>query len=341
MVRETDGTAGATEPRAALAAEMRRIKEASQLSFGRLADRTHYSRSSWERFLNGKQLPTKVAVEQFAGAAGADPTPLLELLQAAVSEAQKERPTEQEASRAPLSAAEPVRTDQLPPVEVREPEPSLSEPEPEPEPEPLRREPEPPTPQTARAAAVPEWRRTIRTAGLLALGALLGGGATALAIGPVSGQDMQSGWIATRQEPQSALRPQESHPTRSGSADLAEAEPGCRESNCIGREPQSMDCQWDAVTVRSLWLRGMHIQLRYSADCQAVWGRIENGTLGDSVTIKNKWGREQSAVIRVGTDTYTRMLAVSREAPHDTVVICGAIPSQRETECSPLATVQP
>ncbi|MFE1549687.1 helix-turn-helix domain-containing protein [Streptomyces sp. NPDC058718] len=64
-------------PWAELTAEMRRIKCAAELSYGKLAQRTHYSRSSWERFLNQKQLPTRIAVEQFAAASGQDPRPLL------------------------------------------------------------------------------------------------------------------------------------------------------------------------------------------------------------------------------------------------------------------------
>ncbi|MFD8639157.1 helix-turn-helix domain-containing protein [Streptomyces zaomyceticus] len=66
-----------TTPSAELAAEMRRIKDVTELSYGQLAQRTHYSRSSWERFLNQKQLPTRIAVEQFAAASGQDPRPLL------------------------------------------------------------------------------------------------------------------------------------------------------------------------------------------------------------------------------------------------------------------------
>ncbi|MEV4937864.1 helix-turn-helix domain-containing protein [Streptomyces zaomyceticus] len=80
-----DGTGGGcaghgsrgTTPSAELAAEMRRIKDVTELSYGQLAQRTHYSRSSWERFLNQKQLPTRIAVEQFAAASGQDPRPLL------------------------------------------------------------------------------------------------------------------------------------------------------------------------------------------------------------------------------------------------------------------------
>ncbi|GGU73631.1 hypothetical protein GCM10010275_05410 [Streptomyces litmocidini] len=76
---EEPGCAGCdtTTPWAELAAEMRRIKDVTALSYGKLAQRTHYSRSSWERFLNQKQLPTRVAVEEFAAAAGTDPGPLL------------------------------------------------------------------------------------------------------------------------------------------------------------------------------------------------------------------------------------------------------------------------
>ncbi|WP_342455104.1 helix-turn-helix transcriptional regulator [Streptomyces aureus] len=49
---------------------MRRLKERTGLGYGRLAAQTHDSRSSWERFLNGKQLPTTVAVGEFAAAMG-------------------------------------------------------------------------------------------------------------------------------------------------------------------------------------------------------------------------------------------------------------------------------
>ncbi|GAA3370658.1 hypothetical protein GCM10020367_18150 [Streptomyces sannanensis] len=337
MTRGTDDTDGTAEPRETLAEEMRRIKEASGLSFGRLANRTHYSRSSWERFLNGKQLPTRVAVEQFADAAGEDPAPLLELLGAVAAggqrpQGQKGNPTEPEAPAAPLPVAGPGPARPAPPAEVVDPGPDVVEPEP------------PGAAGPSRPRTEPQWRRTGRTVGLLAAGALLGGAATALTVGSAQGPNLESSWTAAHRTPQPSQSSRMSHPPQSRPSDPAaavEADPGCRGDVCIGREPQSMDCQWDAVTVRTAWLRGMHIQLRYSPGCQAVWGRIENGTVGDTVTIKNRFGREQTAVIRVGTDTYTRMLAVSREAPHDTVAICGAIPSQRERECSPLATVQP
>lgn len=57
-----------------LVAELRRLRAHTGLSYVRLGSHTGYSRSSWERFLNGKQLPPRSAVEALARLAGADPT---------------------------------------------------------------------------------------------------------------------------------------------------------------------------------------------------------------------------------------------------------------------------
>ncbi|MFK0203851.1 helix-turn-helix domain-containing protein [Streptomyces lavendulae] len=56
-----------------LVTELRRLRARTGLSYVRLGRRTGYSRSSWERFLNGKQLPPRSAVEALARLAGADP----------------------------------------------------------------------------------------------------------------------------------------------------------------------------------------------------------------------------------------------------------------------------
>ncbi|MFE9220216.1 helix-turn-helix domain-containing protein [Streptomyces lavendulae] len=58
-----------------LVTELRRLRARTGLSYVRLGRRTGYSRSSWERFLNGKQLPPRSAVEALARLAGADPAP--------------------------------------------------------------------------------------------------------------------------------------------------------------------------------------------------------------------------------------------------------------------------
>ncbi|MFP3119375.1 helix-turn-helix domain-containing protein [Streptomyces sp. Iso 434] len=58
---------------------LRRLKDATGLSFTALATRTSYSRSSWERYLNGRKLPPADAVTELAALAGADPDRMLAL----------------------------------------------------------------------------------------------------------------------------------------------------------------------------------------------------------------------------------------------------------------------
>lgn len=66
-----------------LVAQLRRLKDASELSLSRLAARTGYSKSSWERYLSGRSLPPPEAVEALARLAGADPERLLALREVA------------------------------------------------------------------------------------------------------------------------------------------------------------------------------------------------------------------------------------------------------------------
>lgn len=62
-----------------LVVQLRRLKDRSGLSLDALAVKSGYSRSSWDRYLNGKALPPQHAVEELARAAGADPVRLLVL----------------------------------------------------------------------------------------------------------------------------------------------------------------------------------------------------------------------------------------------------------------------
>ncbi|MFE9682385.1 helix-turn-helix domain-containing protein [Streptomyces sp. NPDC006285] len=57
--------------------QLRRLKDHSGLGLAVLADRTGYSRSSWDRYLNGKALPPVEAVEALARACDTDPVRLV------------------------------------------------------------------------------------------------------------------------------------------------------------------------------------------------------------------------------------------------------------------------
>ncbi|WP_369171439.1 peptidoglycan-binding protein [Streptomyces sp. R28] len=62
-----------------LAVRLRRLKDHSGLSLRQLAARTGYSAKSWERYLGGRSLPPREAVEALARVGGEDPTRLLAL----------------------------------------------------------------------------------------------------------------------------------------------------------------------------------------------------------------------------------------------------------------------
>ncbi|QOV36442.1 peptidoglycan-binding protein [Streptomyces ferrugineus] len=62
-----------------LVVRLRRLKDHSGLSLRQLAARTGYSQKSWERYLGGRSLPAREAVEALARVAGEDPTRLLAL----------------------------------------------------------------------------------------------------------------------------------------------------------------------------------------------------------------------------------------------------------------------
>ncbi|MEU6535353.1 DUF2690 domain-containing protein [Streptomyces sp. NPDC047000] len=62
-----------------LVVELRGLKDRSGLSLAVLAGRTPYSKSSWERYLNGKALPPQHAVAALGKLAGSDPARLMAL----------------------------------------------------------------------------------------------------------------------------------------------------------------------------------------------------------------------------------------------------------------------
>ncbi|TXC95762.1 peptidoglycan-binding protein [Streptomyces sp. ISID311] len=74
-----------------LVVQLRRLKDHSGLSLASLAAGTSYSKSSWERYLNGKKLPPRDAVQELARVCGGDATRLLALHEVALQVWQAER----------------------------------------------------------------------------------------------------------------------------------------------------------------------------------------------------------------------------------------------------------
>ncbi|MDQ0828712.1 transcriptional regulator with XRE-family HTH domain [Streptomyces achromogenes] len=75
-----------------LVVQLRQVKDHSGLSLAALASRTSYSRSSWERYLNGKATPPRHAVEMMAQVCGGDLIGLTALWEVAASAPTAEPP---------------------------------------------------------------------------------------------------------------------------------------------------------------------------------------------------------------------------------------------------------
>ncbi|TDU02140.1 helix-turn-helix protein [Streptomyces sp. 846.5] len=66
-----------------LVVRLRQMKDESGLSLAQLTERTGYSTSSWERYLSGRALAPRRAVEAIVALVGADPVSVLVLLERA------------------------------------------------------------------------------------------------------------------------------------------------------------------------------------------------------------------------------------------------------------------
>ncbi|MEU8619646.1 DUF2690 domain-containing protein [Streptomyces sp. NPDC048623] len=253
-----------------LAGELLALKKASGSSFAQLSEKTHYAKSSWERWVNGKQFPPRDAVESLARLCDTDPGPLL-----ALWDAEDARRT------APAEPGEPSE-----PKELREPEAAV-EPGPEPESEsgPEAGPEAEPESGSARRGGRALWVS-------LVLAVLLVAGAGAYAVAAFSGDD----------EP--------SAPKPTQAVKVAGPATGCTLAACEGRDPKKMNCGADAVTVRTGSIpKDLVIELRYSRACKAAWGRISYAEVGATVVVNNSDGAAQADVVHYDRDVYTPLIA--------------------------------
>ncbi|MDT0543886.1 MULTISPECIES: helix-turn-helix domain-containing protein [Streptomyces] len=144
------------------AGQLRRLVEQSELSLVAVADRTGYSKTSWERYLNGRLLPPQGAVVALAEATGTDVehlSTLWELAERAWSRSELRHDVTMESIRVAQARAalgepraatprvEPPRAE-LPHTELPRTEPLRADPL---RAEPPRTEPEPPRGEPPRA----------------------------------------------------------------------------------------------------------------------------------------------------------------------------------------------
>ncbi|GHC69684.1 helix-turn-helix domain-containing protein [Streptomyces flavofungini] len=288
--RELPASLGEQERR--LVVQLRRLKDHSGLSLTSLAARTSYSRSSWERYLNGKKPVPRAAVEELSRVCGVEPTRLL-VLHEVVQEV-RGAPGSGGPAEAAGAVTEPAPTTgpeaAAPSEPVELPEPAA------PSPPPVR-----PAPRTLR----------LRTA--------LAGTALAVAAAFVGGLFAGRAWAGDgdggRSGPRSAAGP-------------GPAAPRCAGGGCAGEDPARPGCGGQG-RVTSLATRefgaGRRGEPWYAKACGAVWARAEGLLLpGDRVVVVLPGARAK--VVRVAGAEVVRVAGaeVVRVARAKVVRVAGA-----------------
>ncbi|MFC4977573.1 helix-turn-helix domain-containing protein [Streptomyces atroolivaceus] len=316
--------------------QLRRLVDRSGMSLAAVADRTGYSRTSWERYLGGRLLPPRGAIVALAEVTGTQQhhlTTMWELAERAWSRSEMRHDMTMEAirisqARAALGeagvAAAPVASRRAARSagagtgvstaagpggggwDAGRP-PSV----------PVQRGTVPRIPQQPRPgpATGPDGgglrtdggdggrqgsgrrRVTVVLAGLV--GALLLIAGAVLLTGP--GGDDDAGAVAATPSAEPGT-----------SAPQAPAGVGCSGADCTGQDPETMGCGGQfADTVARAAVGGGLVEVRYSEACGAAWARITQASLGDIVQITSGTS-EQDGTVYADAEAYTPMVAVEK-----------------------------
>ncbi|MFD8548303.1 helix-turn-helix domain-containing protein [Streptomyces sp. NPDC059649] len=270
-----------------LAAGMRELRGRTGLSLAGLAARTPYSKSSWERYLNGKKLPPRDAVAALCRLAGEPAGRLLALWELADA-AWSGRAAPAAVQAAPAAVREEaavVRTEAAAARDaVGEPGPAAGRdvvggpgPTAEVPPAPPQRAGLPPQRsqpphEVQQSPRQPPARRARRRVVAVAAGG--GAGAVALAVAVT--------FLAGERAGEARGGPAVS------AAPVSSAVTGCRGRSCDGKDPQSMFCGGQGMVdtvIEAATARGARLQVRYGTACEAAWGRLSGGRIGDRIEV--------------------------------------------------------
>ncbi|GGX85297.1 hypothetical protein GCM10010324_33810 [Streptomyces hiroshimensis] len=329
--------------------QLRRLVERSGLSVGAVADRTGYSKTSWERYLGGRLLPPLGAAEALAEATGTDVVHLStmwELAERAWSRSELRHDSTVESARiararaalgefgppqgAPQAASQAARAGGQPGAVISEPlcheaarraaaaeESPAAGPAgtagpvgPAVAPEPSGQAPRPPVPGSPQP---PDYRANAIPADGPAprrRAALFVTGVVGALLVVAAAVLLLGVGDGTGGDSGSV------QPLASPSAVLP-AGVKCTGAECSGKDPEAMGCGGGrATTAGSATVGTSYVEVRYSQVCGAAWARITQAAPGDAVRIDAAAdgaapARTESGRVVRDADGYTPMVAVS------------------------------
>ncbi|MFJ2111188.1 XRE family transcriptional regulator [Streptomyces sp. NPDC087850] len=292
--------------------QLRGLIDRSGLSIAAVADRTGYSKTSWERYLNGRLLAPKRAIIALAEVTGTNQTHLTtmwELAERAWGRSEMRHDMTMEAIRisqarsalgefgrgAAGGSAGALGAGAGPPGGTVDLGTAGSRPGGHSVPPPAGR-----AAASGPGAGPGRGRRKGLIFGAGIVGALAVVGA-ALLFTDIGG-DGDAGTAA--KSPSAA-------PTTS--APKLPAGVKCGGDDCTGQDPEEMGCGGEfAETVDSARVGTSLIEVRYSKTCGSAWARITQAAPGDEVRISSvrATGEEQTGAVETTNDAYTPMTAV-------------------------------
>ncbi|MGW3506375.1 helix-turn-helix domain-containing protein [Streptomyces sp. NPDC000994] len=313
-----------------LAGTLRGLRARTGLSLAGLADRTRYSKSSWERYLNGKTVPPRQAVEALCALAGEDPGRPLALweLAEAVWSGRSGSPPEPAPPTARAGLPVPRPASPPDPAEAGPMKSFTAQPSGDDTAGPAEDgAAAPPTSRSAASEASGHAARRLPRPCVpweLAVGGLCGLATVAVAAALVAAGAFGAG------HRQSAGSP-------ATSALTVPASPGCEGGGCTGKNPESYGCDVipPPTTLRRQAFPGRTVvKIRHGAACHAVWARIDLGQVGDRVEIRIPGHAPLTAEVKDEYDAKgslsTPMIALGRSGP-DTASAC--LVRQQERRC--------
>ncbi|MFF2730062.1 DUF2690 domain-containing protein [Streptomyces sp. NPDC058008] len=335
--------------------QLRQLVDGGGLSLAAVADRTGYSKASWERYLNGRLLAPRGATVALAEVTGTQQHPLMtlwELAERAWSRSDMRHELTMEAIRisqaraalgeagvAPAPVAGRCTADGGTAAPTAELPGGRAHDEGRPQQEPVHQAAAARVPRPGRPEVVPgagggasrtgagpgEQRNGGHRGPAVFLAGLVG--ALTLTVGAVllvdAGRDDDA--VASAARP-SATTPPVATPSAvpATSAPRLPAGVGCGGAGCTGQDPEGMGCGGRfAGTVARATVGGGLVEVRYSEICGAAWARITQVSPGDTVKIT------VGPSVQVGradaeAEAYTPMVAV--EKPSDAEA-CAALAS--------------
>ncbi|MFI5795484.1 helix-turn-helix domain-containing protein [Streptomyces sp. NPDC051677] len=304
------------------AEQLRRVVDRTGLSVAAVADRTGYSKTSWERYLNGRLLAPKGAVVALAEVTGTPPihlTTMWELAERAWSRSEMRHDRTMEAVR--IAQARAALGEFGPPPEVREGGAGREKAE-------AREQGDvrvAVTPGIAGPAGVsptipPSQGGSGGPGGAGGSGSPGGGprrtamflaGVVGVVIVVVGAFLLTDGGDAKQ-----AVGNVKSPSPLASSAPVLPSGVLCSGSGCTGRDAERMGCSGDLVeTAKTATVGAIQVEVRYSRTCQAAWGRITQAAQGDGVRVTVGSVRQTGSITVAGdTIAYTPMVAVKSPA---------------------------